>query len=345
MAGMPPYVGWSGNNLKTCIKNKSPSAQVDRPACIDTYRLDNPYRPGLREYIVATPDKHEPISSENPVQQDLLTDPQVTDDDHDGLTFEIIEEEHTHEGSRVKSRGIYFVPNAITCAALLCGFYSVISSTSGQFDKAIYAIFVAALLDGLDGRVARLINAQSAFGEQFDSLSDMLSFGVAPAVLVYSWALAPLGRIGLACAFIFTACAAFRLARFNVQIGVVDKRYFIGLASPLAAILMISGIWVGLDNAPWIDISLLGWKAIYGFLSIFAGFLMISNVRYFSFKEMDRKRVPFVIMLPVVLILVAVTYNIPIGIFAVALIYAMSGITATLLHKSKKIKASPSTPA
>jgi len=297
---------------------------------------------------VATPDKHEPSLpelplQEQPIQQDVPTGMPTAEDDHDGLTFEIIEEEHTHEGSRVKSKGIYLFPNLITTAALLCGFYSVIASTGGQFEKAIYAIFFAALFDGMDGRVARLINAQSAFGEQFDSLSDMLSFGVAPAVLIYSWALAPLGRIGLACAFIFTACAAFRLARFNVQIGVVDKRYFIGLASPLAAIMIASAIWVGLDNPAWIDISIIGWKVVYAFLSIFGGFLMISNVRYFSFKEMDRKRVPFVIMLPVVLILVAVTYNIPMGLFAVALIYAMSGITATLLSKGQKSKAPPST--
>jgi CDP-diacylglycerol--serine O-phosphatidyltransferase len=201
------------------------------------------------------------------------------DDDFDGLTFEIVEEEHTQEGRRVRSRGIYLIPNAITTAALLSGFYSIIASTNGQYEKAIYAIFLAALLDGLDGRAARMLGAQSPFGEQFDSLSDMLSFGVAPAMLVYSWALAPLGRIGLACAFIFTACAAFRLARFNVQIGVVDKRYFIGLASPLAAILLCSGVWVGLDNPQWIDIQRIGSTLAYAALAVIGGMLMISNVK------------------------------------------------------------------
>ena len=159
-------------------------------------------------------------------------------DEHafDGITFEVEEEEHTQEGQKVKRRGIYLWPNLITTAALLSGFYSIIASMNGDFTHAIYAIFLAALLDGLDGRVARAIGAQSAFGEQYDSLSDLLAFGVAPAILMYSWSLHDLGRIGLACCFVYTACAAFRLARFNVQIGVVDKRYFIGVASPLAAI-------------------------------------------------------------------------------------------------------------
>ena len=278
------------------------------------------------------PDNHLEPQTE---QSDLLSFHH--DDDHDGLTFEIIEEERTHEGSRVRSKGIYLFPNLITTAALLCGFYSIIASTGGQFEKAIYAIFLAALLDGLDGRVARAMNAQSPFGEQFDSLSDMLSFGVAPAILVYSWILSPLGRIGLACAFIYTACAAFRLARFNVQIAVVDKRYFIGLASPLAALVLASGIWVGIDNPTIIDSSLLVWKILYAILSVIAGFLMVSNVRYFSFKEMDRKRVPFVMMMPVVLILIVMFYNIPMGIFCVGLIYAASGIVSAVMSRSKKV--------
>jgi CDP-diacylglycerol--serine O-phosphatidyltransferase len=284
------------------------------------------------DFPVPTPDKHLERQAEQP---DLLSFNH--DDDHDGLTFEIIEEERTHEGSRVRSKGIYLFPNMITTAALLCGFYSIVASTGGQFEKAIYAIFLAALLDGLDGRVARAMNAQSAFGEQFDSLSDMLSFGVAPAILVYSWILSPLGRIGLACAFIYTACAAFRLARFNVQIAVVDKRYFIGLASPLAALVLASGIWVGIDNPTIIDSSIIGWKIIYAILSVVSGFLMVSNARYFSFKEMDRKRVPFVIMMPVVLILIGMFYNIPMGLFCVGLIYAASGIVSALMSRSKKV--------
>ncbi|XID74458.1 CDP-diacylglycerol--serine O-phosphatidyltransferase [Alkanindiges sp. WGS2144] len=262
--------------------------------------------------------------------------PGSLDEDHDGLTFEIVEEEHTQEGHRIKSKGIYLWPNLITTAALLSGFYSIIASSNNEFNHAIIAIFLAALFDGLDGRVARWTGAQSAFGEQYDSLSDMLSFGVAPAMLVYSWALEPLGRIGLACAFIYTACAAFRLARFNVHIGTVDKRYFIGLASPLAAILVISSVWVGIDNPSLFVVSDLSWQITYATIIVIAGLLMISNVKYFSFKQLDRKRVPFAVMLPVVLILGAVTYNIPIGILVVALIYALSGIVTTIMSRSSK---------
>ena len=257
----------------------------------------------------------------------------------DGITFEVEEEEHTHEGQKVKRRGIYLWPNLITTAALLSGFYSIIASMNQDYTHAVYAIFIAALLDGLDGRVARAIGAQSPFGEQFDSLSDMLSFGVAPAILVYSWALAPLGRVGLACAFIFTACAAFRLARFNVQIAVVDKRYFIGLASPLAAVLLSSGIWVGIDNPEWFNRSDLLVLLLFAALSVISGLLMVSNVKYFSFKQLDRQRVPFAVMLPIVLILVTITYNIPIGIFTVAVIYAASGIVTTLQSRFSSKKA------
>ena len=268
----------------------------------------------------------QPSNLEPPVHKPI-------DEDHDGLTFEIVEEEHTQEGQKIKSRGIYLWPNLITTAALLSGFYSIIASSNHEFTHAILAIFLAALLDGLDGRVARWTGAQSAFGEQYDSLSDMLSFGVAPAMLMYNWALEPLGRIGLACAFIFTACAAFRLARFNVQIGSVDKRYFIGLASPLAAILAISTVWVGIDNPELFMIDQLTWQTAYAAIIVISGLLMISNVKYFSFKQLDRQRVPFAVMLPVVLILAAVIYNIPIGIMLVALIYAASGIVTTLMAK------------
>lgn len=258
------------------------------------------------------------------------------DEDHDGLTFEIVEEEQTQEGQRIKSKGIYLWPNLITTAALLSGFYSIIASSNNEFVHAIFAIFLAALLDGLDGRVARWTGAQSAFGEQYDSLSDMLSFGVAPAMLMFNWALEPLGRIGLACAFIYTACAAFRLARFNVQIGTVDKRYFIGLASPLAAILVISAVWVGIDNPDLFIVTDRLWQVIYAVVIVIAGLLMISNVKYFSFKQLDRQRVPFAVMLPVVLILGAVIYNIPIGILIVALIYALSGIVTTLNSRNSQ---------
>jgi CDP-diacylglycerol--serine O-phosphatidyltransferase len=251
----------------------------------------------------------------------------------DGITFEVEEEEHTQEGQKVKRRGIYLWPNLITTAALLSGFYSIIASMNGNFQQAIYAIFLAALLDGLDGRVARAIGAQSAFGEQYDSLSDLLAFGVAPAILMYSWSLDSLGRIGLACCFVYTACAAFRLARFNVQIGVVDKRYFIGVASPLAAIIIISLVWVGLDFPEIFDIRERGIQAISAAVIVSDGLLMISNIKYYSFKTVDRKRVPFFVLPIAVFIFAAMTYNIPVGILVISLIYALSGFVTTFLAR------------
>ena len=254
----------------------------------------------------------------------------------DGITFEVEEEEHTQEGQKVKRRGIYLWPNLITTAALLSGFYSIIASMNGNFQQAIYAIFLAALLDGLDGRVARAIGAQSAFGEQYDSLSDLLAFGVAPAILMYSWSLDSLGRIGLACCFVYTACAAFRLARFNVQIGVVDKRYFIGVASPLAAIIIISLVWVGLDFPEIFDIRERGIQAISAVVIVSVGLLMISNIKYYSFKTVDRKRVPFFVLPIAVFIFAAMTYNIPVGILVISLIYALSGFVTTFLARSQQ---------
>lgn len=258
------------------------------------------------------------------------------DKEFDGITFEVVEEEHTATG-KVHRRGIYLWPNLITTAALLSGFYSIIASMNGEYQQAIYAIIIAALLDGLDGRVARAIGAQSAFGEQYDSLSDLLAFGVAPAILMYSWSVNDLGRIGLACCFIYTACAAFRLARFNVQIGVVDKQYFIGIASPLAAIMVICTVWVQRDLLQYINLDDLWIQVVNAVVMVIVGLLMISNLKYYSFKVLDRKRVPFVIMLPVVLIFAAIIYNIPVGILIVSIIYALSGLVTTLLSRKKTV--------
>ena len=249
----------------------------------------------------------------------------------DGITFEVEEEEHTHEGHKVKRRGIYLWPNLITTAALLSGFYSIIASMNGEYTQAVYAIFIAALFDGLDGRVARAIGAQSPFGEQFDSLSDLLAFGVAPAILMYSWSLHDLGRIGLAACFVYTACAAFRLARFNVQIGVVDKRYFIGVASPLAAVMIISLVLVARDFPAVFDLRETGIQITNAVMIIAVGLLMISNIKYYSFKTVDRKRVPFAVLPIMVFVLAAVTYNIPVGILVISLIYALSGFVTTFL--------------
>ncbi|MGA8883705.1 MAG: CDP-diacylglycerol--serine O-phosphatidyltransferase [Acinetobacter sp.] len=251
----------------------------------------------------------------------------------DGITFEVEEEEHTHEGQKVKRRGIYLWPNLITTAALLSGFYSIIASMNGEYTQAVYAIFIAALFDGLDGRVARAIGAQSPFGEQFDSLSDLLAFGVAPAILMYSWSLSDLGRIGLAACFVYTACAAFRLARFNVQIGVVDKRYFIGVASPLAAVMIISLVLVARDFPEVFDLRETGVQVLNAAVIVSVGLLMISNIKYYSFKTVDRKRVPFAVLPIIVFVMAAVTYNIPVGILVISLIYALSGFVTTFLAR------------
>jgi CDP-diacylglycerol--serine O-phosphatidyltransferase len=250
-------------------------------------------------------------------------------DDHSGLTFEVVEEEHHESGMKTRHKGIYLLPNLFTTAALFSGFYAIISAMDGRFEAAAIAIFVAALFDGMDGRIARMTNTQSAFGAEYDSLSDMVSFGVAPALVAFTWALGPLGKIGWICAFMYTVAAAFRLARFNVQIDVVDKRYFIGLASPLAACIVAAFVWVGVDNklmrdyAEWIP-------ALTATLVVLSGFLMVSNVRYYSFKELDRSRVPFVVMLPIVLVFGIVMYNLPIGILAVSLLYAFAGPVSAL---------------
>ncbi|OTG80445.1 CDP-diacylglycerol--serine O-phosphatidyltransferase [Acinetobacter sp. ANC 4558] len=257
----------------------------------------------------------------------------TNDNSFDGITFEVVEEEHTNEGNKVKRRGIYLWPNLITTLALLSGFYSIIASMNGDFRQAIFAIFFAALFDGLDGRVARAIGAQSPFGEQFDSLSDLLAFGIAPAILMYSWSLHDLGRIGLACCFVYTACAAFRLARFNVQIGIVDKRYFIGVASPLAAIIIISSVLVGLDYSEVFDLKEKGIQIYNVILIVTVGLLMISNIKYYSFKTIDRKRVPFAVLPLSVFIIAVITYDIPVGILILSIIYALSGFFTTFFAR------------
>ncbi len=288
---------------------------------------------------------HDPSPQDSSIKDSTATQPPFIDehefnlrladnDDYDGLTFEVIETE-VAEGKQVVSRGVYLAPNLITTLSLLSGFYSILASTQGEFYKASLAIFLSAILDGADGRVARMLNAQSPFGEQYDSLADMLAFGVAPAILVYSFALQPLGRIGLGCAFVFTACAAFRLARFNVQIGEVDKEYFVGLASPLAAILVTAAVMVAVDHNEWIgqyDALVIGLFAMW---VVVCGLLMVSNVKYYSFKEFDKKRVPFVVLIIGVLVMSIVMYDIPVGILAIGIIYALSGIITTIRAKVK----------
>lgn len=237
-------------------------------------------------------------------------------------------------GKKVRHKGIYLLPNLFTTGALFSGFYAIIAGMNGNFEAAAIAIFVAMLLDGLDGRVARLTNTSSAFGEQYDSLSDMVSFGVAPALVMFSWALQDLGKLGWAAAFTYCAGAALRLARFNTQIGVIDKRYFIGLASPAAAALVAGTVWAGSESHAE---GVLLWA--YALITAFAGVLMVSNVRYTSFKEIDfRGRVPFVVMLAVVLGFAVVTIDPPRILLAIFAGYAFSGPATVLWRKYRFTK-------
>ena len=234
---------------------------------------------------------------------------------------EHIEEEVSASGKRVRARGVYLLPNLITTGALFSGFYAIIAGMSGNFEAAAIAIFAAMFLDGLDGRVARLTDTQSAFGVQYDSLSDMVSFGLAPALVVFSWALGPLGKLGWAAAFLYAACAALRLARFNTQVDTVDKGVFIGLASPTAAAIVASMVWAGHDAEVGPGLGVLA-----GVVTIAAGLLMVSNFHYTSFKKLDFKgRVPFVMMLAVILIFSLVTIDPPRVLLALAVIYTLSG--------------------
>jgi len=229
------------------------------------------------------------------------------------------------EGKR--RRGIYLLPNLFTTAALFSGFYAIVAAINGRFEAAAIAIFVAMLLDGMDGRVARMTNTQSDFGAEYDSLSDMVSFGLAPALVMYEWALSGMGKLGWLVAFIYTAAAALRLARFNTQIGTADKQYFQGLASPSAAAIVAGMVWVGDVYLPTSKI--INMAALV--LTLMAGVLMVSNIRYHSFKGIDlRGKVPFVTILLVVLGLVLISYEPPILLFGGFLIYAVSGPILTL---------------
>lgn len=219
-------------------------------------------------------------------------------------------------------RGIYLLPNLFTTAALFSGFYAIVASMNADFEKAAVAIFVAMVLDGLDGRVARMTNTQSDFGAEYDSLADMVSFGMAPALVVFNWALHDLGKIGWTAAFIYVACAALRLARFNTQIAVANKNFFTGLASPSAAALVAGAVWV-LTEADVAGVDAAGLMAI---LITAAGLLMVSNVKYHSFKGLDLKgSIPFVALLAIVFIFVVVSIDPAKVLLLVFAIYAVSG--------------------
>ncbi len=239
-------------------------------------------------------------------------------------------------------RGIYLLPNLITTLALFFGFYAIVSAQAGNYELAAIAVFVAMLMDGVDGRVARLTNTQSDFGVQYDSISDMVSFGIAPALVIYLWALDDLGQLGAVwgklgwlAAFIYTACAGLRLARFNTQAGMADKRYFQGLPSPAAAATLAGLVWAGdrLDFGGWPA----GIPALV--VTLLAGILMVSNIRYDSFKDIDfRYRVPFVVMVLGVLGVALMSVYPPIVLLAMALIYMSSGPVITVLRRRERRK-------
>jgi CDP-diacylglycerol---serine O-phosphatidyltransferase len=222
----------------------------------------------------------------------------------------------------LRRRGIYILPNLLTTVALFSGFFAIVQAMNGKFEIAAVAIFVAMVFDALDGRVARLTRTQSAFGAEYDSLSDMVSFGAAPALVVYVWALKDMGKLGWIAAFIYCAGAALRLARFNTNIEVVDKRYFQGLPSPAAAALVAGLIWVLIDNQ-WTGEEA-AWYACV--LTIFAGITMVSNLRYYSGKDINlRKSVPFMMVAAIALGFALVSSYPPGVLFALFLIYALSG--------------------
>lgn len=234
----------------------------------------------------------------------------------------------------IRRKGVYLLPNLLTSAALFAGFYSIIKGISGDYEASAIAIIVAGILDGLDGRVARLTNTQSAFGEQYDSLSDLISFGLAPALLAFNWSLASLqeisvltGKLGWLAAFLFVACAALRLARFNTQAGIADKRYFQGLASPAAAGTLVFTIWFLVDNG--IAGDTVRWLIFFEIVTL--GILMFSNVRYFSFKTGPRgDKVPAYWVLLVVLIMVLLALDPPIMGMIFGSAYVISGIIITV---------------
>lgn len=236
------------------------------------------------------------------------------------------EEEVSENGRTVKRRGVYLLPNLFTTGALFCGFYAVVAAMRGDYETAPIAILFALVFDGLDGRVARLTNTASKFGAEYDSLSDMVSFGVAPALVVFSWALGDLGKIGWSASFIYVACAALRLARFNTQVGVGDPNFFMGLASPAAACIMACVVWVCQDQG-WVGAALPVELAVsVAALTAVVAILMVVNVPYHSFKGIDLYgRVPFVAILLIVLILGLVTVDPPKMLLFASLAYAISG--------------------
>ncbi|MEJ6001783.1 CDP-diacylglycerol--serine O-phosphatidyltransferase [Paucibacter soli] len=243
------------------------------------------------------------------------------------------------EPVRPRRKGIYILPNLFTLAALFGGFYAIVMAMNGRFEQSVYGIFCAMVLDSLDGRVARMTNTQSTFGEQMDSLSDMVSFGAAPALIMYEWALKGLGKWGWFAAFVYCAAAALRLARFNTNLAVVDKRFFQGVPSPAAAALVMGLIWV-LDDAGYMGVSQdpqLSWLA-FGFM-LYAGLTMVTNAPFYSFKDVSFKRsVPFITIVAIALLIAVINIHPPIVLFSLFCLYGLSGY---VVYGYKRMKGRP----
>jgi CDP-diacylglycerol--serine O-phosphatidyltransferase len=249
------------------------------------------------------------------------------------------DEGEVHEPARPRRKGIYFLPNLFTLAALFSGFYAIVMAIGGRFEQSAYGIFAAMVLDSLDGRVARMTNTQSTFGEQMDSLSDMVSFGAAPALIMYSWALQGLGKWGWFAAFVYIAGAALRLARFNTNLAVVDKRFFQGVPSPAAAALVIGLIWV-MDDAGYKSVyqdPALAWMA-FGF-TLYAGLTMVTNAPFYSFKDVSFKRsVPFITIVAIAVGIAVINIHPPSVLFGLFCIYGVSGYGVYIY---KRVKGRP----
>ena len=239
--------------------------------------------------------------------------------------------------TRKRRKGIYILPNLFTLAGLFGGFYAIVMAMNGRFDQAAIGVFSAMVLDSLDGRVARMTNTQSAFGEQMDSLSDMVSFGAAPALIAYVWALTSLGRWGWIAAFVYCACAALRLARFNVNTAVVDKRFFQGLPSPAAAALVAGFIWLMAEAG--VDGNEVRW--IMFALTLYAGLTMVTNVPFYSFKDVSLKRsVPFAVIVLIALGIAVINIDPPTVVFGLFVVYGISGYVLYGWRKAKGLQTS-----
>ena len=249
-------------------------------------------------------------------------------------------DDDVHVPARPRRKGVYILPNLFTLAALFGGFYAIVMAMNGRYEQSCYGVFCAMVLDSLDGRVARMTNTQSAFGAEMDSLSDMVSFGAAPALIVYEWAFKGLGKAGWGIAFFYCACAALRLARFNTNHAVVDKRYFQGLPSPAAAALVVSFIWVVVDSQGYSDVNgnlVLAWAAAA--ITFYSGVTMVVNVPFYSFKDLSLKRsVPFIVIVLIALAIGIITLYPPRIFFGIFCLYGVSGY---LVYAYKRAKGKP----